>query len=51
MEDVPEKLRLNFLIKEYRISEEMPKRHPSGTESREDPKSKMVCAQVLVRRP
>lgn len=44
MEDVPEKLHLNFLIKEYRISEEMPKCHASGTESRVDPKTKRVCA-------
>ena len=43
MEDTPEKRRLNYLIKEYRRSEEMRKR-PAGfdAESTVDPKSKRV---------
>jgi len=43
MEDTPEKRRLNYLIKEYRRSEEMRKRRAGfDAESTEDPKSKRV---------
>jgi len=43
MEDTPEKRHLNYLIKEYRRSEETPKHRPGfNAESTEDPKSKRV---------
>jgi len=43
MEDTPEKRRLNYLIKEYRRSEETRKRRAGfDAESTEDPKSKRV---------
>jgi len=44
MEDTPEKRSLNYLIKEYRRSEEMRKgRAAFDAEGTEDPKSKRVC--------
>jgi len=43
MEDTPEKGHLNYLIKEYRISEETQKRRAGfDADSTEDPKSKRV---------